>query len=145
MTPEEARTALLDQFPDFQAPELDAEDLEDPYLVFGRLGLAGWVEALMRDFAREETLRRVFTFIEQLLDKGSRDVRSLVATAFLEALARPTGEGDPPSVSRAAHYMGPKTGYLFGEMQAFWTGTLDAFHATTNNPWANDDLLPMFT
>src|SRR5687768_582172 len=99
MTPIEALAALLDQFPELQAPELDAEDLRDPYLVFGRLGLAGWVVMLMRDFSQEDTMRRVFRFVEQVLEEGTRDVRSLVATAFLESIARPTDEGDPPSAS----------------------------------------------
>jgi hypothetical protein len=142
-TPDQALAALLHAFPDLEASELDAEDMTDPYLVFGDLGLEGWVETLLRDFAQENTLKRLFAFLEDLVNEGGRDVRSLVAVAFLEALAKPTGEGDSAIVTRAAHYMGPSMAYLLGMVQAFWTGTLDAFHDTVENPWADDDLLPM--
>lgn len=121
MTYDTVVTALLDAVPECRKTretELkwwgEAHPPPDPYTVLGFV-LRPLVTQLLSESPDKETLRRIFTFYEEMANSQDIEVVNLLQVSELEFLI-----GKPDLLSRAWTYMGDKTKALARETARTW-------------------------
>jgi hypothetical protein len=121
MTYDTVVTALVDAIPECRktrATELkwwgEAPPPPDPYTVLG-FALRPLLNQLSSESLDEETVRRIFTFYEEMANSQDTEVVNLLQVSELEFLI-----GKPDLLSRAWRYMGERTKALARETAKIW-------------------------
>ena len=115
---------LLEAVPELRIPyeqQLKISSGEDPgpHIVFGDV-LAPYLVFLLESGQREDIVRRIFEFLEELAVHPDIHVQEVIAQAVVERLAE-----DKALLSAARKYIGPRTLQFVQEAGDFW-GISDA-------------------
>ncbi|MDQ0087494.1 hypothetical protein J2T12_000888 [Paenibacillus anaericanus] len=94
--------------------ELDWWDEILPHIVFGDV-LSPYIITLLRESNPEQTLEKVFDFLEQMAISSDERVQEVLAVTVLEQLG-----DDPLILEKARQYMGCETKKMSVEIEKGW-------------------------